>query len=609
MKKTLLLNFLCIFLIGFNSNAQTEVEPNDNCIQANSISLNGEMTGTITGAGDDFYEVNIPEAGVLEVKVFVTTGSVNINAELFDADCVSTGAKAAGNAQSPVFLEGRICAAGKYYLKIGKNSGFPSNDNQYKITEIKLNKLDQYECNESFFEAASIDFNQPIKAQINGTPQDFDYYEFEVTTPGILQYKLRNVPGDLFLRTSVYNEDQAQLADLRVGLGQVYQIEVSICDIGTHYLKIEDQNRNTNKDEQYEFELEFIPFSDFDPLECDNSSLSTAKEIFFGNENTVAFVPQFGMGQDDADYYKYNITEPGIVTVEVIDFPTGFNLVGFIFDKTQNELIRPFQSRLLGNKTIYSVCETGFNYLEMTETNDKFSSSENFKLKVSFQPFSQIDRIECFDNSFNNAWETQCDVSYNLRMNPFYQGGNLFGDREVFKLELAQGENVKITVKDVPSDIGLISQIFDSNEQPINSTIRKSIQEGVGYTLDFTATESDQYFFVTRSSFGKFFNLDETYKIEFDCGGISSVENDNFSEQTVSISPNPFDVGFQIDFQDGIKNLEINLFDAFGKLVFKTTEMNYSKSSILINPEIPSGVYFLEISDSEERFTRKIIKQ
>lgn len=85
------------------------------------------------------------------------------------------------------------------------------------------------------------------------------------------------------------------------------------------------------------------------------------------------------------------------------------------------------------------------------------------------------------------------------------------------------------------------------------------------------------------------------------------------TDNLLGIYPNPFNEKFEIKFFSAIsQKLEIEIFDAIGKVVYrKTTEVNrgmINDISLLSLSNIQQGIYFVLINSSEKSFLRKVIK-
>ncbi|WP_204344100.1 M28 family peptidase [Psychroserpens algicola] len=82
---------------------------------------------------------------------------------------------------------------------------------------------------------------------------------------------------------------------------------------------------------------------------------------------------------------------------------------------------------------------------------------------------------------------------------------------------------------------------------------------------------------------------------------------DTFLEEDISIYPNPVTSYLNIGLSDDMSDLDINLYDISGKLIYN---LRTSESLTTLNLKaFPQGIYFLNISSSEKTGTYKIVKE
>tara|TARA_B110000211_G_scaffold186053_1_gene211126 strand:+ start:142 stop:540 length:399 start_codon:yes stop_codon:yes gene_type:complete len=92
------------------------------------------------------------------------------------------------------------------------------------------------------------------------------------------------------------------------------------------------------------------------------------------------------------------------------------------------------------------------------------------------------------------------------------------------------------------------------------------------------------------------------------CQQILTVGVDGDAKQTfIDIYPNPTNGAFKIDLGQEENNVQIQVVNILGEVVFN----NFFKSARLLdyNIESPSGLYFIKIQSKEIRKTFKIIKK
>lgn len=90
--------------------------------------------------------------------------------------------------------------------------------------------------------------------------------------------------------------------------------------------------------------------------------------------------------------------------------------------------------------------------------------------------------------------------------------------------------------------------------------------------------------------------------------GFNSLE---ISDKFFQIYPNPFNNVISITGNHHFQNLTLSILNTLGQVVFRKQETNLSKNStITLNLEnLPSGIYYLQLTTDKQRVSRKIIKQ
>ena len=78
---------------------------------------------------------------------------------------------------------------------------------------------------------------------------------------------------------------------------------------------------------------------------------------------------------------------------------------------------------------------------------------------------------------------------------------------------------------------------------------------------------------------------------------------------TVSIFPNPTSDEVNIHFEDGIKDIEVQLFDQVGKLILSEQFGDSNVQETIQLSHLPNGIYLLKVFSENDTFSEKIILQ
>ena len=85
--------------------------------------------------------------------------------------------------------------------------------------------------------------------------------------------------------------------------------------------------------------------------------------------------------------------------------------------------------------------------------------------------------------------------------------------------------------------------------------------------------------------------------------GVNEIANGNFSAR---VYPNPSTGVINVSLTRSLTNGTLHIFNAIGMKVYSGV---FSGSQTTINCPLPAGVYFVELTDKDERWTQKIIKE
>jgi serine protease AprX len=93
---------------------------------------------------------------------------------------------------------------------------------------------------------------------------------------------------------------------------------------------------------------------------------------------------------------------------------------------------------------------------------------------------------------------------------------------------------------------------------------------------------------------------------------LTTIEEQKTSNQHLIVYPNPFHNYFQVNFYSSKKEIiELILYDVFGRQVFsrnQSTEPNQSNSFSIDGIDVSNGIYFLQVKNSSNTKTLKLVK-
>jgi hypothetical protein len=612
-----LITLLFIF-ISINLYSQVDDEPNNNFNESNLIIVSTNWQGYIDFSGDnDYYKFNIMEPGIIQLVAITVPGDVYLRGKIYAPDMIGirTGTSALGGGYE---IEVSTCDTGEHFIHLS-NASIANNasDDPYmfRVEFTPFSELDTCECeNESFNEACLINTGENVDALIaplfddNPTKVDDDYYKFNIPEPGILKLVVTFVPGNIFLRGEIYTPDMIGIRTGTSPLGQGYQIEVSTCDTGYHFIHLFNAGSVNvfSSEEQYSFRVEFTPFSELDMCECENESFNEACLINTGENVDALIAPLFDDNpvKVDDDYYKFNIPEPGILKLVVTSVPDNIFLRGEIYTPDMIEIRRETSALGQGYQIEVSTCDTGYHFIHLFNAGsvNAFSSEEQYSFRVEFTPFSQVDPCEC-NNSFNTACAIEICDTVQAVIAPWFDDDSFIVDSDLYQIELSSSEEININISSASSIIGICVYIYDSSQSQIETF---SGNVGQDFNFNYTPPSDGIYYFEIADCNGNFDSQNQ-YELTIGCNLISSTVNLELTE-IVNVSPNPFSENFNIDFKNRIEEeYEITLFNVLGKAVF--TQNNIEVDNLSINATaFPEGVYVLQLRIDDIYYSTKLLK-
>jgi len=333
-------------------------------------------------------------------------------------------------------------------------------------------------------------------------------------------------------------------------------------------------------------------------------SINGAAEINIGERNRFR----------DNDYFKFNVTEPGIVTVSVFQVPSNVELDVFMYKPApeQTEVVRAVNNeRGQGYTFEISTCLPGEHFLLFRDGNGNsannpgngFNSQQQYSFQVDFIPFSPIEDCECDNFSFQRVCEiNQCDT-VRAYISPHFNYVQRDVDNDVYEFELEANKKVSIVVQSVPSNVSICAELYDGSQ---NRLARYSLDDGETLDVDFTPTQDGKYYLTVDDCDGHF-NSRDTYEVIVGCNLSTSINQVNLKE-VATIFPNPVSQSFQIksELLTG-KTIILELYDIQGKVV-KTKNTPFFNNLEIDISDLRNGFYALKLISENVNYNSKIIK-
>ncbi|NJL77246.1 MAG: hypothetical protein HC892_21735, partial [Saprospiraceae bacterium] len=307
---------------------------------------------------------------------------------------------------------------------------------------------DTFEPNNSFETAKSINFGVALNAAITSS-SDKDYFKIEISKPGVIIATLKNVPTNQIYVVSLFNASQQLITSDNGRSTDPAFINALRCSTGTYYIVVEGLNGDYWSPNQYELTV-FLDSSDI--YEC-NNLFSTATPIQFG-------VPVKASVYDegDKDYYKIELSKPGVVIATLKNIPVNQIYVVSLFNASQ-QLVTSDNARSTDPAFIDALrCDIGTYYIVVEGLNGDYSSPTQYELTVFFD---SSDIYEC-----NNLFSTATPIQFGV---PLKASVYDKGDKDYYKIEIPKSGVVRATLRNIPASQTYVVSLFNGSQQLVTS--------------------------------------------------------------------------------------------------------------------------------------------
>lgn len=557
-----------------NFDASDVYECNDSFNDATPIAFGSTIQATIRDHGDeDYYRLDVTQAGVIQVLVNNVASNIDMDLFLYDGNQVQLDRDLGSNAEN-VGLAERVCTPGTYYVLLTDDESSPT---LYNLT-VNFDTSDSYECNDSFSEATAIAFGTTLQASIRDHG-DEDYYQLNVTQPGIIEVFVNNVPSNIDMDLFLYNEDQVQLdRDLGNDAENVGLVE-RVCTPGVYYILLTD---NESSPDLYELT---VNFDATDIYEC-NDSFNDATPIAFGT-TLQASIRDHG----DEDYYRLEVTQAGVIEIFVNNVPSNIDMDLILYDENQERIDSDLGSDGENVQLIERVCTPGTYYVLLT---DNESSADQYNLTINFD---DRDVYECND-TFEDAARVPC--------NEFIQATiRSAGDNDYYIFNTSQAGTLNVSVTDVASNIDLTARIFDSQQQQVGDG--ESVGNGDSINEDWALPAAGDYYLLLTDNESS----NELYTLFLGCPGIVGTKQPTARTGSIVVGPNPVQKGAAVYFStlvDYNKVEYLKVVDVSGRVVIEEKTIGRLPIALTTN-QLPAGHYQVVLSLDGQMHTTPLIVQ
>lgn len=189
-----------------------------------------------------------------------------------------------------------------------------------------------------------------------------------------------------------------------------------------------------------------------------NNSFDNATAINF-NQVTKGALLTVG----DKDYFKVEITSPGVFIAQLKNIPQGKNYTVSIFNQNKQILSEDTGNANDPAYTDKLRCSVGTHYVLVDGYRSSDNGPDQYELTVFF---NSTDVNEC-----NNSFEEATPIQFNTPVL-----GTIFdtGDKDYFKIEVPSSGVLSAQLKDIPNNRDYSLKLYNTNQQEIGSDVGNS---------------------------------------------------------------------------------------------------------------------------------------
>jgi preprotein translocase subunit SecB len=254
-----------------------------------------------------------------------------------------------------------------------------------------------------------------------------------------------------------------------------------------------------------------------------NSQNETEPNNSFSTANTISLTNNKGeikgaiSTSGDEDFYKVEITQPGVFDVTISNITNNMDMDLFIYDSSQSQIAFRGVNNSPNLTTSQLVCEVGTYYFKLSDDGSEFSN-DLYNLKIELDT---SDIYEC-NNSFSEASLIQ--------LNQTVQGKiKNAGDEDFYKVEITQAGVFDVTISNITNNMDMDLFIYDSSQSQIAF---RGVNNSPNLTTSQLVCEVGTYYFKLSDDGSEFSNDLYNLKIELDTSDIYECNN-SFSEASL----------------------------------------------------------------------------
>ncbi|RME91635.1 MAG: hypothetical protein D6766_11605, partial [Verrucomicrobia bacterium] len=347
-----------------------EAEPNNSFPAANFIGTE-PVTGVL-GGDEDWYRFTVSQPSVVVVQLAVSARHRSL-IQVYNGQREQLAAREAENKGDPSRLEFLLALAGEYYLRVSDADGASSED-AYTLDLDLIPAVDANEPNNGYGAATPLVSGTATEGLIFPVG-DEDWFSVEVVEPATLMLDLSNVPSNLDMRLYLYDPNGEELLryDAMHG-GDPIHVRRDIEVPGRYGVRVLDRGGDAYALEPYTLTATLVPIADANEP---NDSWHEATLLAAANQVMGRIQPV-----GDADWYRFEVSEPGPVRIQISQ-TGGINPWLGLYDDSRRELMVK-RARNVGDvlELRYDVPSADTYYLLVADDGNDQTSTEGYVVTI-----------------------------------------------------------------------------------------------------------------------------------------------------------------------------------------------------------------------------------
>ncbi len=325
----------------------------------------------------------------------------------------------------------------------------------------------------NFNNAVTVNIGTPVSGYIRNKG-DYNVYKIMSRRGGVLEIKADTVPGNLNLTVDMYDSQKNWLFGNYGSFGQTVYLN-AVRPPNTYYVVVKDGDGDATSDQPFSFS---VNMDSSDVYEF-NNTLGTARTIGLNNEIQAKIKPE-----SDEDVFQFYSPKDGILKFTIGDVPANIDMISDIYDYQGN-----YKGGITGtigeSYSFGSMQFAGTYYIKLKDGYSDAFSNNFYKLKIT------LDTTDFWEinNTFNYAKWIGLNQTVSAKINPI-------GDVDMYKVMIPTSGAVQVAVTQVPSDVTMVVELFDSLQVKVANAI--GLSNGQPVTLNYVISQQQPRMFYVK---------------------------------------------------------------------------------------------------------------